>query len=292
MSEEPTEEAQKEAPQEAQEEAPGRAFIAPEALRTLAPFIEDAFAKDPPTIAVIGLSGVGKTSLINTLFGTKRDVSATTRGTTRFHKRDFTIQSRRVQGVELNCVLRIIDAPGLGEDSALDQNYLRRYRTHLPEADVAIWVLAARNRALALDQQYLHALSGVLENVVFCVNQVDLVDPLPWNEALNLPSEAQKANIETILADRSQKLEAALNRPAPCIGVSAHRHFNLQSFFRVCLDHAPPGKRWMFEILKGFSTRDWLDGAQGLSKRQREALEAKYFRADAALDLNGMPFAF
>src|SRR5262249_33291433 len=158
---------------------------------------------------VIGLSGVGKSKIINSLFGTKRDVSATTRGTSRFHKRKFEIVSKRVYGTTLKCALQIIDAPGLGEDSALDDNYLKRYAQHLPEADIALWVLAARNRALALDQQYLRQLSDVLPHIVLGINQVDLVDPLSWNEAVNLPSKEQAANIALIAEDRRKKLRAA-----------------------------------------------------------------------------------
>lgn len=257
-------------------------------LKEVIPAIEQEFEKKPPTIAVIGLSGVGKSSLINALFATKRDVSATTRGTSRFHKRVFDIRSRRIEGAELNCALKIIDAPGLGEDVDLDENYLKRYREHLPEVDVAIWVLAARNRALALDQQYLEALSEALPEVVFCVNQVDLVDPLSWNEAINMPSAAQKENIEIILADRSEKLEAHFGRPVHCVPTSAARYYNLQSLFSTCLDSSPADRRWMFEILKGFSTRDWLDRAKGLSAAQREALLARYSEADRPA-LAGLP---
>jgi small GTP-binding protein len=271
-----------------EQSGPSRQPIDPEALRPIVSAIEAEFANAPPTIAIIGLSGVGKSTIINSLFGTKRDVSATTRGTSRFHKRKFEIVSRRLYGASLKCALQIIDAPGLGEDSALDANYLKRYRQHLPEADIALWVLAARNRALALDQQYIKQLSDVLPHVVLGINQVDLVEPLSWNEAINLPSKEQAANIEIIANDRREKLSAAFTRPVSAVPFSALRYYNLQALFNACLDEAPKHRRWMFEILKAFSTRDWLAQARGLSNKQREALEAK-LSADEPFRLDGLP---
>ncbi len=260
-----------------------------EALEPLVAAIEAEFDKAPPTIAIVGLSGVGKSTIINSLFGTKRDVSATTRGTSRFHKRKFEIVSKRLYGASMKCALQIIDAPGLGEDAALDGNYLQRYRQHLPEADIALWVLAARNRALALDQQYIEKLSDVLPHVVLGINQVDLVEPLSWNEAINLPSKEQAANIGVIAEDRQKKLGAAFKRPVRSVPFSALRHYNLQALFNACLDEAPKHRRWMFEILKAFSARDWLAQAKGLSQKQREALEAKYLQADAPLLIGSLP---
>jgi small GTP-binding protein len=262
--------------------------IDPEALAPMVAGIEAEFAKAPPTIAIVGLSGVGKSTIINSLFGTRRDVSATTRGTSRFHKRKFEILSKRLYGASLKCALQVIDAPGLGEDFALDGNYLKRYRQHLPEADIALWVVAARNRALALDQQYLQQLADVLPHVVLGINQVDLVDPLSWNEAINLPSKEQAENIATITNDRLEKLSAAFRQPVRAVPFSALRHYNLQALFNACLDEAPKHRRWMFEILKAFSTRDWLAQAKGLSNKQREALEAKYLKSDEPFQIGSL----
>jgi uncharacterized protein len=262
--------------------------IEPAILAKLASSIESEFEKAPPTIAVVGLSGVGKSSAINAMFGTKREVSATTRGTSRFHKRNFEIVSNRVYGTSIKCVLRIIDAPGLGEDAALDGNYLERYRRHLPEADVALWIVAARNRALALDQQYLKELSDVLPHLVLGINQVDLIDPLPWNDAINMPSKEQTENMRRIVDDRRAKFSTVFSREVAAVPFSATRYYNLQALFKACLDEAPKERRWMFEVLKSFSTRDWLAQAKGLSRLQRRELEAKYLSADRAMSLEAI----
>src|SRR5713226_9254729 len=56
---------------------------------------------------------------------------------------------------EIQVMLRVVDAPGLGEDIARDPQYIQMYHEHLPKCDAILWIITARNRALALDQQYL-----------------------------------------------------------------------------------------------------------------------------------------
>lgn len=247
--------------------------------------VETDFAKAPPTVCLIGLSGVGKSSTMNAMFGTNRTVSGSTRGTHRFNARTFEIVSHRLEGASLTCQLRVYDAPGLGEDIALDANYLERYRSHLPKCDVALWIVAARNRALALDQQYLDKLADVLPNLVIGINQVDLVDPLTWDEAINMPSRQQEPVIAEIIADRQEKLGRFVAAPPPTVAYSALRYYNLQALFAAILKAAPAKRRWMFEILKQFSTRDWLERAKGLSAEQKARLAARYIAADAKLPL-------
>jgi predicted GTPase len=246
--------------------------------------IEREFVTAPPTICVIGLSGVGKSSTINAMFGTDKAVSATTRGTHRFRADTFAIHSERVDGVPLAAALRVVDAPGLGEDAALDANYLKRYREHLPKADLALWVVAARNRALALDQQYLDALRSVLPHAVIGINQVDLVDPLDWDGRINMPSLAQDVAIQAIVTDRAAKLGPHFRAPPKAIAYSARHYFNLQALFAALIDAAPPKRRWMFDLVKSFSTADWLAQAKGLSEAQRNALRERHGAGDRKLD--------
>jgi predicted GTPase len=247
----------------------------PALQRMLAHAIEGEFAASPPTICVIGLSGVGKSSTINAMFGANRAVSATIRGTTRFDADTYEIASTRVAGLELNCTLRVYDAVGLGEDIELDANYLRRYKTHLPKCDIALWIVAARNRALALDQSYLQQLAKVLPNLVIGLNQVDLVEPLNWNAAANLPSKEQQKAIAEITADRKAKLARyARQGQVAVIPYSALHYYNLQTLYLECVRAAPRPRRWMFDLIKSFSTADWLNRATGLTEAQRQAFIA------------------
>jgi uncharacterized protein len=251
----------------------------------LANAIEGEFAANPPTICVIGLSGVGKSSTINAMFGANRTVSATIRGTTRFAADTYEIASTRVAGLALNCTLRVYDAVGLGEDIELDASYLERYKRHLPKCDIALWIVAARNRALALDQQYLQQLAKVLPNLVIGLNQVDLVEPLSWSTAANLPSKAQQQAIAAIAADRRAKLgRYARQGEVAVIPYSALHYYNLQSLFLECIRAAPAPRRWMFDLIKSFSTADWLARAEGLTEAQRQAFIAAQGGGNEAID--------
>jgi predicted GTPase len=263
----------------------------PPALELIIRAVEDEFNRQPPTICVIGLSGVGKSSTINSMFGTSKRVSATTRGTHRFRSDTFQIESSRIEGASVKCALRVIDAPGLGEDAGLDDNYLGRYRHHLKDkkCDIVLWIVAARNRALALDQQYLGKLADVLPSVVIGINQIDLVDPLDWNDGINMPSLEQEHAIKEITADRLVKLAKYLDGDCQAVAYSALKYYNLQSLFAACLDASTAERRWMFDLLKSFSTHDWLNRAKGLSAAQKEQLARAYIKSDEKISASALP---
>jgi len=260
-----------------------------ELIESLAHTIEGEFCEAPPTVCVIGLSGVGKSSTINSMFGANRTVSATIRGTTRFDAETYDIESTRVSGMRIRCRLRIYDAVGLGEDIDLDSNYLRRYKNHLPKCDLALWIVAARNRALALDQQYLQQLARVMPNLVIGLNQVDLVEPLNWTASTNLPSKEQNEAIKEIVRDRKSKLARyARQGDVAVIPYSALRYYNLQTLYLACIRSAPPARRWMFDLIKSFSTADWLERATGLTQAQRQAFLAERAPSEESIDASSL----
>src|SRR5205823_8694591 len=80
-----------------------------------------AVLERPPTVGVIGLSGVGKSSTLNALFSTGLATSSTVACTTEFRHIDLDLQARDGALASQPVRLRVVDAPGLGEDCARDQ---------------------------------------------------------------------------------------------------------------------------------------------------------------------------
>lgn len=127
--------------------------------------------------------------------------------------------------------LKIYDAPRLGEDEETDEKYLEEYREKLKECDVILWIMTSRNRTTALDQHYLKKLMDFKKKIIFGINQVDLTEPLNWDDVINLPSKEQKKNINFIVEDRKVRLEKVLKESVEMIPYSARKKYNLQTLF-------------------------------------------------------------
>lgn len=237
--------------------------------------IEEEFQSTPPTIAVIGVSGVGKSSTLNSMFRTKLEVSATMRCTTEFsdHLVGATINTGPKKGTKV--ALRVIDAPGLGEDIKQDGKYLDMYYDNLPKCDVILWILSARNRAVALDQQYLLRLKDFHDRMIFGINQIDLVEPLNWDHDRNMPSKAQQKNIAEIITDRKDRLEDALGKKIQITDYTAKQYYRLIDLFNMMMDAVPKDRSWLFQLVKGFSREDWLNKVQGLTEEEKKKLLKK-----------------
>ena len=103
--------------------------------------------KSPPKIAVIGKTGVGKTTTVNNLFNAKFKESSILVGTTKAQEKIFNLDS----GGEL----KIIDLPGYGRSIKEDIEYDKIYREIIPKCDVLLLIIQADTRDLREDQKML-----------------------------------------------------------------------------------------------------------------------------------------
>ncbi|HAV1332863.1 TPA: GTPase RsgA [Vibrio parahaemolyticus] len=85
---------------------------------------------NPLKVAVVGGSGVGKSTLINSIFGTNLKTSSDSKGcTTEF------------EWITTEKTIHVLDCPGIGDATPEnDEKYREGYQEHLPEADLIIVV--------------------------------------------------------------------------------------------------------------------------------------------------------
>lgn len=238
--------------------------------------VEDQLKNEPPPkIALIGETGVGKSSTINALFNAGQDVS---------HVRAMTQTETAIQ-VKVDTVaggkgvLVIYDMPGLGESKAADARHLATYERVLAEVDVVLWIMDAHDRAIAYVQEQLSGKirpinPDLVDRMVFALNKVDLVQPMDWHPLANLPSLDQENNIKARLYDVQMKVREALPRwKGTPIGYSAIKHYNLPQLFITMLDAVPRKRQWMLTSRKALADFLELVDPRLIPENKRTALK-------------------
>ncbi len=230
--------------------------------------IDSARSQPPPSIAVVGDSGVGKSKTLNALFNAGVEVSHT-RACTREGialNIDFTRE-----GDEWERLLTVYDMPGLNESQEEDIKNLAVYHEVLPRVDAIVWVLDAQYRAIRGAQERLEQdiskIDGALGKMVIALNKVDLVDPGEegWNTVFNLPSEQQRLNIEGRQGDIAAKLRKYVpGWSGATVVYSAARRYRLADLFEAMLMTISEERRWLLGDLMDLASFEELVDSQVL----------------------------
>lgn len=146
-------------------------------------FIEEK--EKPLTVSVMGQTGVGKTSLLNALFGTKLKTDDVRPCTKEIEKVIFKGKDKSE--------LWFYDMPGIGESGQADPKYVEEYRKHLNDSDIVLWAIHADSRSVAFDLESLRKILGenneeqakLISKITFVLTKVDLLTPSPWILAKN-----------------------------------------------------------------------------------------------------------
>lgn len=222
-----------------------------------------------PTIAVIGRTGVGKSSTLNALFNLKLPVHHTRPATKKPERIRIESHTKRGKGT-----IYFYDMPGIGEDRKADQKYLRKYVEVLGQCHVAVWVMSEDDRDMSYDLDFFETFkdstnSNLASRLVIGINKYDRIYPgeNDWDGNFNLPSREQ----EHYMQERIEYVKEKVREVFPefpddrIIGYSANKHYRLMDLFKAIMDVAPKKYRWYLNNFK-----DVASYAEKASKNVRE----------------------
>jgi len=187
-----------------------------------------------PQIAVIGKTGVGKSSTLNKLFNPQPNLPVD-------HVEPATLEILKLPLGERGELI-VIDSPGLGVGEESDKRIMFAFKEILAESDVAVWIIKADDRALGIDQSFVtQVLPENLRNrLVVGINQIDKIQPGEWSQKYNLPSKEQEESIKRKEEVVFKGFKSVGVEPISIVSYSAFRNYRLTKLFTSMIDACPP----------------------------------------------------
>lgn len=205
----------------------------------------------PLDVALIGATGVGKSSTINQLFGS--DVAKVGTG--------VDPETQEVRRYKVNDVFRLHDTAGLGDGLSADKNHAENLTDLLLKTytnsdktyyliDLAFVILDGSHRDMGTTYKLLQNI--VLncidpERVIVAINQADMaMKGRYWNKSENRPEKELIDFLEEKSLSIKNRIKEAtgLSITAP-VYYSAYHNYNIDKLMQHIIHHIPSTRRYV-----------------------------------------------
>lgn len=213
--------------------------------------VERINEEDPPKIALVGLTGVGKSSTLNALFNAGREINDVVACT----REAAAVKGTVTEYIGSKGSVIVYDMPGLGEDIEEDKHHLETYRKVLPNVDVVVWTISAGDRKMKPEQEALLILKKTFgksftDKLVVVINKVDTIAPgeTAWRKEMNMPSRKQQENLMIFEDYVAKKIKMVLPEwKGEIVSYSAKYRFRLDILMTAIIEAVPKNRRWVYD---------------------------------------------
>ncbi len=203
----------------------------------------------PLDVLVVGGTGTGKSSTINSLFG--REVAKV--------GRYCDPETMEINSMELNELMRFWDSPGLGDNVVKDKKYSKAlidllYRDYELDnknyglIDTVLVILDGSGRDMGTTYKLLNEVvvpNFQIDRILVAINQADIaMKGRHWDERKNCPDEALIDFLEDKVYSVQQRLREATGvKVSMPVYYSAERGYNITKLLDMIIDNMPRERR-------------------------------------------------